>query len=94
MNGQHARILARGGNIAVVHLDSRAFPGVLVQGDTFAELQRQLADAAARLRGNPDDVEALSDLEYGINELAQVLRFYEATLADFGIRLPYSSSAD
>jgi hypothetical protein len=46
-----ARVLARGGNAAVVQLQGRAFPGLHVQGDTFAELQRQLADVAARLRG-------------------------------------------
>jgi hypothetical protein len=74
MAGEQAQVLARDGNAAVVHLPGRVFPGVLLQGDTFAALQRQFADAAARLRRAAGDDEALDDLEYAVAEMAQVMR--------------------
>lgn len=45
---ERAQVLARDGNMAIVQLEGRAFPGICVQGDAFAELQRQLMDAAGR----------------------------------------------
>jgi hypothetical protein len=86
---EQAQVLARDGNAAVVHLPGRAFPGLHVQGDTFAELRRQLADAAGRLRRAADGDEALDELDYAVEEMTQMLRFYETVLAERGIRLPY-----
>jgi hypothetical protein len=50
VDNEQAQVLARGGNTAVIQLKGRAFPGIHIQGDTFAELRRQLAEAIGRLR--------------------------------------------
>lgn len=89
MSDEQARVLARGGNVAVTWLDGRAFPGIHVQGDTFAALHRQLADAASRLRRTVGGSEALDDLDYAVEEMTNVLRFYESTLSERDIQRPY-----
>ncbi|WP_432837868.1 DUF6959 family protein [Dactylosporangium sp. CA-092794] len=89
MTDEQARVLARGGNVAVTWLDGRAFPGIHVQGDTFAEVHRQIADAASRLRRTVGDNDALDDLDYAVGELANMLRFYESALAERDVRRPY-----
>ncbi|MGI5521615.1 DUF6959 family protein [Micromonospora sp. CA-259024] len=53
MSQEQAQVLSRGTNCAVVQLAGRAFPGIHVQGDTFAALLMQLADAARLLRHEP-----------------------------------------
>ncbi|MFD6563181.1 DUF6959 family protein [Micromonospora profundi] len=50
MSQEQAQVLNRGVNCAVVQLAGRAFPGIHVQGDTFAEIWMQLANAARTLR--------------------------------------------
>jgi hypothetical protein len=89
MSETRARVLARGGNVAVTHLDGRAFPGVHVQGDTFAELLNGVTGAAGRLRRDPGDGEALDDLDYVAGEMAEMLRFYESVLVEHGMKRPY-----
>ncbi|GAA3265364.1 hypothetical protein Dvina_16730 [Dactylosporangium vinaceum] len=89
MTDEQARVLARGGNIAVTWLDGRAFPGIHVQGDTFAGLCRQIAEAASRLRHTGGDSEASDDLGYAVEEMAGMVRFYESALAERDIRRPY-----
>jgi hypothetical protein len=44
---EQARVRARDGNVAVTWLADRAYPGIHVQGHTFAELHPQFADARA-----------------------------------------------
>ncbi|MFI1992969.1 DUF6959 family protein [Actinoplanes sp. NPDC020271] len=51
MSDEQAHVLACGGNLAVTQLDGRAFPGIHIQGDTFAALQRQITQSVGRLRG-------------------------------------------
>ena len=70
-------------------LDGRAFPGIHVQGDTFAELHRLLADVASRLHHAVGDSEALDDLDYTVEEMTNMLRFYESALDERDIRRPY-----
>ena len=65
------------------------FPGLHVQGDTFAEAHRQLADAAKRLRRTDGDRDALDDLDYAVGEMTDVLHFYQSALAVLDIRRPY-----
>ncbi|MFE9690341.1 DUF6959 family protein [Micromonospora sp. NPDC005806] len=89
MSQEQAQVLSRGGNCAVVQLAGRAFPGIHLQGDTFAALWMQLADAARSLREDPGNGEALDDLDYAIGEAGGFLGFYEATLSERGIQRPY-----
>ncbi|MEV6814779.1 hypothetical protein [Micromonospora sp. NPDC051296] len=89
MTDEQARVLAHGGNVAVTWLNGSAFPGIHVQGDTFAELHRLLADVASRLRHTVGDSEALDDLEYTVEEMTNMLRFYESALAEWDVRRPH-----
>jgi hypothetical protein len=86
---EHAHILSRAGNCAVVHLSGRQFPGIQLQGDTFAALRTNLVEAARSLRSDPADPEALDELDRAIREMDLMLGFYEHVLADQGIKRPY-----
>ncbi|MGI5241049.1 DUF6959 family protein [Dactylosporangium sp. CA-139066] len=90
MPEEHARVLARSGNIAVTQLSGRAFPGLHVQGDTFAATYHALLLATAHLRTAGTTVE---DLDYTLAEIRSMLDFYEETLAANGISLPYARPA-
>ncbi|WP_405431147.1 DUF6959 family protein [Micromonospora sp. NBC_00617] len=89
MSQDQAQVLSRVTNFAVVQLSGRAFPGIHLQGDTFAALLVQLADAARLLRHDPGDRAALDELDDAVGELERFLGFYEATLAERGIQRPY-----
>ncbi|RAN94453.1 hypothetical protein GAR05_04975 [Micromonospora saelicesensis] len=89
MSEEQAQVLSRGTICAVVQLPGRAFPGIHVQGDTFAALLTQLADAARLLRQDPDQREALDELDHAVREVEGLLSFYEVTLSERGIRRPY-----
>lgn len=82
-------MLSRGTNCAVVQLPGRAFPGIHLQGDTFAALQAQLAEAARLLRHDPGDRAALDELDDAVRQAERFLGFYEATLSERGIQRPY-----
>jgi hypothetical protein len=89
MNQERAQVLARGPNCSVVQLAGRKFPGIHLQGDTFATLVTQLADAARLLRHDPGDRAALDELDDAIGEAERFLGFYEETRSQLGIRRPY-----
>ncbi|MFG1918108.1 DUF6959 family protein [Micromonospora sp. NPDC048898] len=89
MSQDQAQVLSRGTNFAVVQLSGRAFPGIHLQGDTFAALLVQLADAARLLRRDPGDRAALDELDDAVGELERFLGFYEATLSERGVQRPY-----
>ena len=82
-------MIAARGNYLIAH----TFPGIHVQGDTFAELRRQLADAAGRLRRSSGDGDALDDLDYAVADITQMLSFYETVLAEYGIPRPYCNES-
>ncbi|MEU7769860.1 hypothetical protein AB0C44_00865 [Micromonospora taraxaci] len=89
MSQDQAQVLSRGTNFAVVQLSGRAFPGIHLQGDTFAALLVQLADAARLLRRDPADRAVLDEVDDAVAELERFLGFYEATLSERGIQRPY-----
>jgi hypothetical protein len=89
MDEDGAPIVSRAGNWAVVHMPGRRFPGIHVQGDTFAALREQLAGAARALRDEPCDPRALDEVDYVVDEMSAMLAFYEQALAERGIQRPY-----
>jgi hypothetical protein len=89
MEESNAPILSRTGNWAVVHLPGRKFPGLHIQGDTFAVLRMQLAGAARTLHDDPADPDALEELDDAVKDMNAMLAFYEQVLAEHGIKLPY-----
>lgn len=75
-------------NFAVVQLPERNYPGVVVQGDTFNSLLRQVE----RIQGllNAKELEELADeIEDLRGLLSDVLSNYERVCADRGRDLPY-----
>lgn len=87
---EQARVLARDGNVAVTQLAGRAFPGIHIQGDTFAELRQQFADAVGQVRHFRADNGAWDELDAAVGELTQMLRFYESVLDEHDVQRPYS----
>ena len=87
MRRENVEILSDQTNAAVMRHPGRAFPGVLVQGDSLHVLCQQ-ADLACKEvgRGKPGFNE-LNDLR---NTLWSYLSHYKATLLEHGIELPFS----
>ncbi|MFD6162347.1 DUF6959 family protein [Nocardia sp. NPDC060256] len=77
-------LLAPRGNVTVIRLPWRRFPGVFVQGDSFSILE---AAARAAARTAPE-VQELAD------ELSKILALYAATLTEHGMPLPYATASD
>lgn len=75
-------------NCAIVKLSTRAFPGVLLQGDTLYSLYRGVQKTLAAL--NPDEQrEAYDELESVVDSLKGYLDLYESVLTRNGYSLPY-----
>lgn len=78
-----AKLLTSAANYAVVHLPERAFPGIVVQGDSFHAILRDIEDAL----GDPIEGKAiLSDL---LERLRAVQANYERVLDEHGLTRPY-----
>lgn len=81
-----AKLLSEPTNGAVVHLPGRAFPGVVIQGDTLDSLIAELREVSIegseteRVRLLADVIERLEGLQFR----------YEAVLEREGMTLPYS----
>lgn len=74
-------------NCAIVKLSTRAFPGVLLQGDTLYSLYRGVQKTLATL--NPDEQpEAYDGLEFVVDSLKGYLDLYESVLTRHGYSLP------
>lgn len=85
---QAVRLLSRPINFAVVQLPDRAFPGVVVQGDTLHGLVERLDEVVRLLNaGQLDDLSVeLDDMR---EQLSEALGHYEQVCTDHGIGLPY-----
>lgn len=82
------KLLSDPTNGAVVHLPGRAFPGVVIQGDTLDTLIAELREVLTE-KGATDRDQLLADV---IERLENVQARYEAILMHEGIALPYSRS--
>lgn len=89
MEEDGAPIVSRAGNWAVVHMPGRRFPGIQIQGDTFATMRTQLAGAARLLRNDPADPHALDEVDGVVEEMNAVLTYHEQVLAERGSKRPY-----
>lgn len=83
-----AQVLARDGNAAVVHLDRRQFPGLMLQGDTFNGIMQSVLIAI----NAPSHDQCREELRFALADLQGYLTFYERTVRDNGFELPYSKS--
>lgn len=81
-------ILSDAVNSAVLRVPGRRFPGVVLQGDTLATLVRDLRSAVAAL-DSQEISNARDDVQSVLDRLVDAQSFYEASLRQHGVRLPY-----
>jgi hypothetical protein len=90
MRTESVDILSDKTNAVIMRHPGRAFPGVLIQGDSLSVLCGQADRLCAEIgRGSPAFAEA-NDLR---NALRSYLNHYKATLGERGIALPFSEDA-
>jgi len=75
-------------NAAIVRLPGRAFPGMVIQGDTLRTLLQDVLELqqVAEGTGSPDLEHAISCLK---DNLRQRVEVYEEALKKEGVPLPY-----
>lgn len=80
-------------NQPVMRLPSRAFPGILLQGDTLSSHRGWLQEVQEILsrvqRNDPTLDEAKEALDAIVEDLDNLLKHYEATIEKAGFRKPY-----
>jgi hypothetical protein len=79
------------GNNAIVRMPGRAFPGVLVQGDSLSIVREHVASAARLLASLNGGEEALGELGIALDDLDAMLDGYERALEANGLRRPYAA---
>ncbi len=83
-----AELFTDGSNNAVVRLPGRRFPGVLIQGDTLANLRADLAEAQeACTRGDIEEVR--ESVAFVLQDLDGLLERYAKALEAHGMPLPF-----
>lgn len=86
------KMLTGSENYAVVHLPGRAFPGVVMQGDSLHNLVKGLKKLSEAMRAKFGNDELLDDFDAYWSDLADVKRKYEVVLAKLSLKLPYPAS--
>ncbi|WP_405799855.1 DUF6959 family protein [Streptomyces sp. NBC_01506] len=83
-----AAVLAESGNFSVVHLEGRRYPAVAVQGDSLKVLHEAVEELSGYLRSGD-----LAEAKFSFAEIQATISslksFYERTLRDEGVGLPY-----
>jgi hypothetical protein len=85
---EDVRLLARRGNIAVMQLPDRRYPGVMMQGDTFFILKRDV-ERLLQLLTESHSKERREEIEEMHETLDRIMGFYEEVCERNGIQLPY-----
>ena len=86
MRTEIVEILSDRTNAAIMRHPGRAFPGVLVQGDTLYTLCRQAELACEEIGPESPGFEEFDDLR---ERLWSLLDHYKATLREHGMKLPF-----
>lgn len=88
MSENIAKVYGRRGNYALVQLDSRKFPGLLVQGDSLKQVEA-LVDELMELRQQGE----AGEFDEAMQEVAEVIKglvdSYESMMSEVRLRLPY-----
>ena len=92
MRIENVEIFSDASNAVVLRHPGRAFPGLLVQGDTLFSLWRQADEACAEAEAtlSSDSHAELTDLR---DKLRALLSHYTSTLREHGLSLPFSHGA-
>ncbi len=83
-----ADIIATSGNISIVKLTERHFPGILIQGDTmnvlFGDIQEMLEEIQS------DNIETGTEIAIDIEQkIRDWILFYQITLKNNGYEIPF-----
>ena len=81
MRKQELEVYSEASNAAVVRAPGRQYPGLVVQGDTLANLHGLASLVAERCTGG--EATELKEMLDGL------LRHYERVLGEYGLALPY-----
>jgi hypothetical protein len=83
-----ARVCARRGNHALVQLDGRKYPGLLVQGDSLKQVEAAVDDLIELRRQGED-----GEFDEALREVAEVIKAltdsYESMMREANLGLPY-----
>jgi hypothetical protein len=92
MHNENVEVFSDAPNAVVLRYPGRAFPGVLVQGDTLFSMWQQADRACVEPNAttSPDSYAELTDLR---NKLRALLSHYTSTLREQGLSLPFSDAA-
>jgi hypothetical protein len=82
-------VLSETTNFPVVRYPGRSFPGSLIQGDSLSIIYQLATSIRGRVK-KTGDADLIDDAEELHELLKTRLRFYEETLAAYGIDLPYT----
>lgn len=83
-----AELFTYGGNDAVVRLQGRKFPGVLIQGDTLSSLQGDVAELIELCTaGDLEEAKYVAGLIHA--DLREKLKRYTEALEAHGISRPF-----
>ncbi|MEV6446103.1 hypothetical protein [Amycolatopsis sp. NPDC051716] len=75
-------LLGREGNVTVLRMPDRKFPGIFIQGDTMATF-RDLFEEVGGIDELPEEIQEARD------RVVEFLQYYEAVLRESGIARPY-----
>lgn len=78
-------------NAAIVRVQGRKFPGVVIQGDTLNELVK-VAQHISYSTSSTGEEELELDAKELAEQLTQLLEHYKLVLAEHNIELPFSPS--
>jgi hypothetical protein len=89
MMRQEVELLSDDSNRVILRTPGRNYPGMVLQGDTLANLTSLARDLAARVEGigNQETADIAQEL---LEQLQDRLEHYESVLTQHGINLPYA----
>ena len=85
---EHAELLTKAKNFAVVQLPGRKFPGVVFQGDSLSAFVSELQQVLVLLNADQKQ-EAIEATKLLFEQYADVLKSYEFVCKEHQIELPY-----
>ena len=89
--GAEVEMLSSTTNSPVIRAPGRSFPGILVQGDSFAELTKGIGRIIKSLKED-NHSEAIDEAEDLLGECKEKLSHYESVLNEKGFDLPYTKT--
>jgi hypothetical protein len=91
MDTNVAPILSHISNSGIVQMPGRAFPGIVMQGDSLSGIFDAVVRCLGEAKGRRDEETYYELIDFAAMLQGQLLH-YEETLASLGVKLPYAES--